>query len=666
MIHLASTFAAVNVLGNTSQTRRRVPGILVALALLCHTVAAQDAVRLQGLIDQCYGVSIADSVRPHDALILDRRLPDSVTTAYLVCMQTLTPPDTASTDSLVSPTCVGTSTQITIRSRVDSLIAVDLHGSSGIDPSCVYQLVVPVVADTIIVDSLLTTRPWNGTSGGIIMLEAQHELVIHDTISVRGLGYRGGLRSTNGGECNANERCAPRSSDRMGAKGESFHGVDEQCASGYSAWATGGGGGGAHNCGGGGGGNAGNGGRGGDQFTGCGAPGYVGLPGMRVSAEPSLAWLFGGGGGGGHQNNNAGTDGAAGGGVIVLRAPMLRGDRAVCVASGESVTRRAGNDGGGGGGAGGTLVVDICAPMVPITLVAAGGNGGNCDDAHGPGGGGGGGRLLLHPSMLQQRLVSTAINVAGGNAGLSHSGRSSANAMAGNAGSVNVLCNSVPLHETRLGSAVSIGDTTVIHVVALHQQQNCDVYVQHNILLKGGAVVPVVDSALADILYEDRQLRWNERLLTIQLRSTQSATVTLRGVLSRDTVASVEVRSMLSGTDNACEQRSAPQVVTVSACGSKLRPIVLGRPFRLRHTGSDATSIGIQVEGPRSADVHLRLFNLQGQLATELVLQRLSYIEPGVYSFEDRIAMQHLAHGLYYLTAISSLGIAGIPILWMP
>lgn len=656
----------MNVLGNTSYALRQVPGILVTIIVFCQSVAAQEPLHLRGLVNPCYGVTVPNGELPVDTLILDRQLPDTVTTAYLICMKVAAAPDTTGTGDPSLPSCVGTRTAITILSTNDSLIVIALERGRVLPPTCTYQLVVPFRADTITVDSTLTTRPWNGSSGGALIIEASRELVLNDTISVKGLGFRGGARSVNGGECNSGEICASNSSARSGGKGESFHQTDVSCAAGYPAWGTGGGGGGAHNCGGGGGGNGGSGGRGGDQFTGCGNPGFFGLPG-RTSARLSDAHtLFGGGGGGGHQNNNVASDGASGGGLIILRAPLLYGARAVCVASGNAVMGRAGNDGAGGGGAGGTIVIDVCKLASPMTLVASGGAGGNCDDSHGPGGGGGGGRVLLHPSIYQQSMGSCTIDVSGGKTGMVHSLQTSMNAQAGADGIVDVLCNAVPVHEIAVDTVVTIGNTTAITLKAAEAQQNCDVFVEHTVAFEGGSVVPILDGSDAFIVTQDTSYAWNRRSITLQVPSTQDAKLVLQGVVSRDTVSVITIQSSLAGLASLCDVRTSVQHITADACASKLRPIVLGLPFRVRLLGSDASGIRYRLEAHRSAEVQLRLFNIQGQLAAESVITELPNIEPGVHVYEGTLDLQHVSHGLYYLTAISSLGVSGINVLWRP
>ena len=656
----------MNVLGNNSYALRQVPGILVAMFVFCQSVAAQEPLHLRGLVDPCYGVTVPDVELPVDTLILDRQLPDSVTTAYLICMKVAAAPDTIGADVLILPACVGTRYEVSIRSTTDSRIVIDRHGERALTPSCTYQLVVPYRADTIIVDSTLTTRPWNGSSGGALIIEASHALVLNDTISVMGLGYRGGSRSVNGGECNSGEVCAPGTSARTGGKGESLHQTDSTCVSGYPAWASGGGGAGAHNCGGGGGGNGGFGGRGGDQFTGCGNPGFFGLPGRALPTDSDNHVLFGGGGGGGHQNNNVATDGASGGGLMILRAPLLYGERAVCKAEGRSVVGRAGNDGAGGGGSGGTIVVDVCTLASPITLIASGGAGGNCDDSHGPGGGGGGGRVLLHPAIYQQSLGACTIDVRGGKAGMVHSLQTSMNAQPGAEGVLAALCGAVPVHEVDVDTVVSIGNTTAITLQAPQSEQLCDVLIEHNITIDGGAVVPVLDSASTFTVTQDTAYAWNRRSVTLHVPSTQDARLVLRGVVSRDTMSLITIQSSIAGLSDLCDVRTTVQHVTADACAAKLRPIVLGLPFRVRLVDIDATGIRYRLEAHRTAEVQLRVFNIQGQLAAEDRIPDLPYVEPGVHVYEGTLDMQLVSQGLYYITAVSSLGVSGINVLWRP
>jgi hypothetical protein len=80
----------------------------------------------------------------------------------------------------------------------------------------------------------------------------------------------------------------------------------------------------------------------------------------------------------------------------------------------------------------------------------------------------------------------------------------------------------------------------------------------------------------------------------------------------------------------------------------------------------DATGIRYRLEAHRTAEVQLRVFNIQGQLAAEDRIPDLPYVEPGVHVYEGTLDMQLVSQGLYYITAVSSLGVSGINVLWRP
>ncbi|MBU3741202.1 MAG: hypothetical protein FGM24_02835 [Candidatus Kapabacteria bacterium] len=640
--------------------------LLTAFIGAAAQASAQQSLSVRGLVDQCYAVRFVDQAWPYDSLATDRPLPDSVGKATLFAMQGAWIPELGDTSSIDIDPDIGRLIDVDFTSLSDSLYLIRSDSDVDVDTALIYQLVVPIAADTIVVDSVTTARPWDGASGGVLSLWARDLLIVNDTIRVRGLGFRGGARSANGGECNMTEACGPLTSVFSAGKGESVYLASADCAAGYLPLVTGGGGGNSHNSGGGGGGNGGGGGRGGDQFVCSGEPGAHGLPGRPILAGSTGRVFFGGGGGGGHQNNNAASGGGPGGGVILLRAPIMLADSAVLDAAGSDVTARAGNDGGGGGGAGGTVVMDVCRLISPVDVMVRGGRGGNCDDSHGPGGGGGGGTVLLHPGIAQSASALCRVDAEGGNVGLVHSGSTSRGAMKGTDGVTLVSCTVVPLHSVIIDSAAAIGDTLRIRLSARDTLSMCDILVSHDISISGGAVSPIVDSSTADVLVADRRIRWNERQLTVQLLSRQSTEIKLLGVVSRDTTSLIGVRSSLAGVDERCPGDESSQRINVSACARALRPITRGLPFEVSITDVATTLVRYRIQAYTTAEVRIRAINMHGQVVAETTVENLPMLGPGEFIAEGTLDMSLAAQGMYFLVAASGLGSRAVPFMWTP
>jgi hypothetical protein len=281
----------------------------------------------------------------------------------------------------------------------------------------------------------VTALSWDGSKGGLVVIETDGTLSFGANIDVRGQGFKGGLFSINGGSSSACDAANFHGSydDQAGRKGE---GVAAYPAFNHVAYrgksANGGGGGNNHNCGGGGGANFGGGGQGG--WTTCGSRlwcsgwnyansgwGYGGaaLSGYLSATSPRA--FFGGGGGGGHHNNDQGGIGGNGGGIVILRAAAMTGYGFQVIAAGDSGYRApaicgggattAGNDGAGGGGAGGSVLLFCDTYLTPLTVDVRGGRGGSCSNYlcachpdHGPGGGGGGGWVGMSPIGVPTNL----------------------------------------------------------------------------------------------------------------------------------------------------------------------------------------------------------------------------------------------------------------------
>ena len=268
----------------------------------------------------------------------------------------------------------------------------------------VQVVTVPQFADISVTDTLRAS-PWNGLSGGIIVLESMGSITLNAPIDARGVGFRGGI-----GVSVLPNSCTwvnPASDYFMGInnwrgtyKGEGvvLSKFGKEC--GRGAQSNGGGGGNDHNTGGGGGGHlsrGGNGGKNNEPSTfGCQGP-NSGLGG-KVIPTAANRLLFGGGGGAGHDNNGVGSDGGIGGGIVLLICKTLNTNGFSINANGKSALDAFG-DGAGGGGAGGTVALLATSIIGSGSIEAKGGNGGN--QVHsgeqrcmGPGGGGAGGRVI--------------------------------------------------------------------------------------------------------------------------------------------------------------------------------------------------------------------------------------------------------------------------------
>lgn len=282
----------------------------------------------------------------------------------------------------------------------------------------------------------LTCPGWNGSTGGVLVVETQGSVSINSggKIDVSGKGFRGGaLLENNAGWGVLNYR--DLQSAYGGEKGESVAGyqADYDVLNGRyckGAPANGGGGASAHNGGGGGGSNAGNiaswtgrgtpdistgswanawnleysgfasttssgGGKGGYTFSssdqnalsvgttngawGGDARRDNGGRGARPLDYSTGRIFLGGGGGGGDQNDNYGGAGGAGGGIAYIMSQLDISGAGQVLANGVngSSTVSTGTDGAGGGGAGGVIILNALGNISGISANANGGNGGN-------------------------------------------------------------------------------------------------------------------------------------------------------------------------------------------------------------------------------------------------------------------------------------------------
>ncbi len=302
-----------------------------------------------------------------------------------------------------------------------------------------FQVVRVPQYTTATTSSGLTALAWDGSVGGVLAVDTTSTLTLNGTVSVDGLGFRGGaaIQRSGGSGLSNNDVAVSSAAGANGTKGEGIGGTPSgvTTSNGYpggdtARGAPGNAGGGGtdgdpaandENTGGGGGGNGGAGGVGGNSWSSNlarGGYGGVGLP------ATSARVFLGGGGGAGTGNNfpPPSSRGAPGGGLVLVRAGAVGGAGSI-TANGAAAYNDTLNDGGGGGGAGGSIVLTSpSGSLAGATLSASGGRGGDAwrtqagaGSAHGPGGGGGGGWILTSSAP-------TASSVAGGAHGITTTG----------------------------------------------------------------------------------------------------------------------------------------------------------------------------------------------------------------------------------------------------
>lgn len=641
--------------------------MLLALAVVLGTwpVRAQVTTRtVRGLVDQCHSVEVLDKFLPVDSLVIHPPLSDSVRSAVMIAMVGSCK-ITSDTQSVVPLGDLGRWFEVEFLGVSDSVTIISPLALDSAYRTTTYQMVIPIEADTVVVDSVVTTRQWNGSSGGVVMIRADSAIAFKGIIDVSGLGFAGGLRSTNGGDCGLIIPCDRAGSGLTGGKGGSPMRPDSLCRSGHRPWASGGGGGDAHNAGGGGGGNGGRGGRGGNQFRCNPPPGMWGLPGTGVSNDSADLVLLGGGGGGGHQNNSAGTDGAAGGGIVILRAPRLIGDTVRIRSTGASVTATARNDGAGGGGAGGTVVIEACSTACAAQIDVSGGRGGDADGGHGPGGGGAGGFIIMQPALLQSSLGRFTMNLDGGPSGTFNGQPSVSNEAArGERGRLLALCSSVAPHSVVFDSRYAIGDTMKIQLVSNDSASLCECILEHTITVDGGgaSALTLGTQLFIDVLLTTKV---TSPLITLNavVPSRRSFTIPVLAVLSEDTTISVRSSAGLHNVaaDQQCIWDGAEQTIKLDACGHSIRQIVVDVPFSIRAWVSPHREITCELQSAVSTLASVRVYSAIGSQITEHSVALAGTAAQSSRTFVLFDASDW-ADGVYFIVAVTKHGTRSIMI----
>lgn len=309
---------------------------------------------------------------------------------------------------------------------------------------------------TINAASSVNAPAWNGSTGGMVVLDAANTLTNNGSVDVTALGFRGGGGKQFSGSAGAitntdyrwNSPVTTTGNTVGAAKGESFAGTPayvlpqnavstiSNAVEGYvngsfgrGAPANGGGGGNdaditgnSNNAGGGGGANGGGGGRGGNSWSAGSAVG--GEPGAVFTQSGINKVVMGGGGGAGTANNSSAANeyqssGGCGGGIIFIRAKLYAGNGSFIADGGAApgvigVGGTGNTDAAGGGGGGGTIVTVTRSAgstgLATLTASVKGGKGGDMTNYfdHGPGGGGGGGIIYSTGSFASNNVTAGA------------------------------------------------------------------------------------------------------------------------------------------------------------------------------------------------------------------------------------------------------------------
>ncbi|MEO8860549.1 MAG: gliding motility-associated C-terminal domain-containing protein [Ginsengibacter sp.] len=299
-------------------------------------------------------------------------------------------------------------------------------------PNGKVQLIRVPYYNNYTVNNTLTCLPWDGSKGGVLVLNAKNSVALNANIDVSGRGFLGG-RSPNPNTttlyCNYNNFYYANGEAGAADKGESITTFGDAIAWGKGSAANGGGGGNGHNSGGGGGSNGGVGGFGGYQLDACGgsATDNRGIGGKNLAYSTGANKIFMGGGGGSGQTDNAGgssMNGANGGGIVIIKSPVINNAGFKIIAKGADIINCAlssidlCHDGNGGGGGGGAVLLETNNINNATSVDISGGKGGDLvvffqpNATHiGPGGGGGAGVFWSNSANVPANIL---MNKTGG------------------------------------------------------------------------------------------------------------------------------------------------------------------------------------------------------------------------------------------------------------
>lgn len=281
------------------------------------------------------------------------------------------------------------------------------------------QLIRVPVYNQATINAVVTSSPWNGSTGGVVAIEATTSLTFNNSIDVSGKGFVGGAVTTGWFMCNDPNFASSGAS--AGKKGEGIAPAPLNLDGNRAPLANGGGGANSGNPGAGGGSNGGVGGRGGNQFSGsCPVNTAFGMGGYALDYSSYRVYLGGGGGGGYKDNGLNATPGSNGGGIVFIITPTIIGNNQQIAANGLNVIGNTDSEGAGAGGAGGCVYLLTQNVSSNLNVNVSGGNGGNIfstmwsSACHGPGGGGGGGAIVFQQAATPTNVVPV---LSGGNPG---------------------------------------------------------------------------------------------------------------------------------------------------------------------------------------------------------------------------------------------------------
>lgn len=344
----------------------------------------------------------------------------------------------------------------------------------------------------------ITSPAWNGTTGGVVAVEVDGDLVLNGRIHADARGFRGGVAVNNseaaggaGSISNLNDRgyVGSNTSLQGSEKGESIFGsqsyynLEKNSRYGYGSIANGGGGGGYHNAGGGGGSNVGNGAYYGYGVVDRGA-GNAYDPAWNLESPNLINQPSAGGGRGGYSgvsenldpltvgphNNSWGPDyrrisGGVGG------HPLAYDVNRIFMGGGGGGGHGNNNFGGDGGNGGGVVFVTIYGETTGGGIISANGQNGESTEGSQPGllnnsqtggdgggGAGGGGAIMLKNSnVLPASVQLQARGGKGGDVvikvGGLYSGFEAHGPGGGGAGGMIAVANGAPTQDVSGGSS---------------------------------------------------------------------------------------------------------------------------------------------------------------------------------------------------------------------
>ncbi|MFT3907935.1 MAG: PKD domain-containing protein [Ferruginibacter sp.] len=287
------------------------------------------------------------------------------------------------------------------------------------------QLIRVPYYTSAVVSATLTCLPWDGSKGGVLVLNARDTVTLNANIDVSANGFPGaiGQNTIHPPVFNcfeSNFYYLGTSYDSASKKGEGISFISNNRILGKGKIANAGGGGNSHNSGGGGGANGGQGGFGGYQFEGCGATPFDnrGIGGTQLTYNNAANKIFMGGGGGAGQANNfdgfSGNGGNGGAIAIIMAGTLINNGNNIINNGQDAVACSLGgtgcHEGMGGGGSGGTTLLKVPNFVNNVPVNCIGGKGGDMVQAGnqrvGPGGGGGGGIVWFNAAIQPANVPS--------------------------------------------------------------------------------------------------------------------------------------------------------------------------------------------------------------------------------------------------------------------